>query len=69
MSTIQNEMDAIQDRIRNGAHPLEQSALFAAQQALAWAINPMAAQSPLTFILGIREGLEDCSEETRPPQL
>jgi len=67
MSRIQTELDQIAARLAT-AHPREQTALFVAQQALAWAQNPEIAQAPCDFITGIREASEGCLVGSRPPQ-
>lgn len=67
MDRIQVELDRIQSRILS-AHPREQTALYAAQQALAWAQNPEAAKRPLDFITGTQEVREGCLAESHPPQ-
>lgn len=68
MDRIASELKRIRNRI-SIAHPLEQTALYAAQQALAWAENPESAMAPLDFISGTQAAREDCLAENRPPQL
>jgi hypothetical protein len=41
--------------------------LFAARQALSWAINPNAFASPYGVIMGTREDSAGCLVEPRPP--
>ena len=40
--------------------------LYAAQQALAWALDPTGFKSPFDLVTGTGSG--DCSERNRPPQ-
>lgn len=69
MDHIQAELDRISEKLRNYPHPNEHAGLFAAQQALEWARNPTAFQSPFLAVTGSSEDSGDCSGETRLPPL
>lgn len=65
MSFIQREIDRIRaDLIVNP----DQRELYAAQQALCWALEPGGVRAPYAMIMGIEEAPEDCSAQRRPPQ-
>lgn len=66
MQHVELELKRIGERLV-GPLPLEHAALYAAQQALAWAMNPQGFASPYAMITGIREGSEDCLADSRPP--
>lgn len=40
--------------------------LYAAQQALEWALEPSGIRSPYQMIMGIPEGSEGCPSESNP---
>ena len=61
MSFVQRELDKINAEIVKGTTPQRHAELYAAQQALAWAIEPAGIKSPYNQVMGIREGSEDCS--------
>ena len=42
--------------------------LYAAQQALAWAEDPIGFASPFAFLMGIAANSKDCPAEYHPPQ-
>jgi hypothetical protein len=68
MSFIQREQNRISALLANGAHNKNKSAeLAAALHALAWANDPTGFTAPSQFLLDIREGQGDCSDECRPP--
>lgn len=64
---IENELERIRERLA-GAPRLEMSALYAAQQALSWVIDPKAAASPLEAIADSAEDSASYSARNRPPQ-
>ena len=57
MSFIQRELDKISVALAGGSGP--QPELYAAQQALSWALEPSGFKSPYELLKGIREGSED----------
>ena len=58
MSFIQREIDRLNAEIIPGTP--NHDSLYAAQQALAWALEPSGIKSPYEMIMGIQEGSEDC---------
>jgi hypothetical protein len=64
MSFVQREADKIRAMILQD-HP-RRDELYAAQQALEWALEPSGIKSPYAMITGIQGGLEDCSAHHRP---
>lgn len=70
MSFITRELDRISARLRNVALPKsEHEQLYAAQQALSWALEPNGFRSPYdTITMDIPEGSEGCpSSSYRDP--
>lgn len=68
MSFIQRELERIQSALgKPGDEHYEQ--LWAAQQALAWALEPTGFKSPFCAITGSREALRGYSEGSRLPPL
>jgi hypothetical protein len=65
MSFIQREIDKIRSKLieTNDQHHSE---LYAAQQALAWALEPDGIRSPYKMIMGTQEGSEDCQPSSDP---
>jgi len=73
---IEAELDLLNWHLRSGGTDQEVSSrLYAAQQALAWALEPEAAASPANLILGDRarppmdipEDSRGCLAVPRPP--
>jgi hypothetical protein len=67
MSFIQREINKIRSELieSRGQHYNE---LYAAQQALEWALEPDGIRSPYAMILDILEETEDCSGLPHPGQ-
>ena len=68
MSFIEREMTRINRALVDNPEGSEHDRLYAAQQALAWALEPTGAKSPYDFIMGIQQEPEGCSGESRRPQ-
>lgn len=66
MSFIQREIDKINLALNSPAE--NRDALYAAQQALEWALEPDGIMSPFDMITGTQEDLADCSVHPRQPQ-
>lgn len=66
MSFIQREIDRFNAAIRSGESNREE--LYAAQQALAWVMEPEGFASPAAMLMGIQEGSKDYSEIPHPLQ-
>ena len=68
MSFVARELDRISARLHErDISPAQYEQLYAAQQALSWALDPNGFAPPYIVILGIQEGLEDCLARSRPP--
>lgn len=65
MGMIQREIDRIRIALIDGAE--NKNELYAAQQALEWALEPGGIRSPYAMITGTLGGSEDCSADLRPP--
>jgi hypothetical protein len=65
---VQNELDRLTAAIDANTYREEHNKLFSARQALCWVMNPSAAASPYSSIMGIREEPVNCLDESRPPQ-
>lgn len=63
MSFIQREIDRIRFSLFAGSPNAKE--LYAAQQALAWALEPRGIKAPFDMVMGIPEGSVDCSEHPR----
>jgi len=61
MSFIQRELRRIATEMQKVQDQEQYRQLYAAQQALSWAIDPDQFRQPYETIMGIQEGLKDCS--------
>ena len=61
MSFVQRELERIQTALGSSTDNDQRARLYAAQQALAWALDPSGYSSPYNMVRGIREGSEDYS--------
>lgn len=66
MSYIQREIDKINQALREGPDASLYEKLYAAQQALAWVLEPRGISAPFAAITGIPAGSEDCSSPRYP---
>ncbi len=67
MSFIQRELDRINSLLGDGSNP-HYAELYAAQQALAWALEPTGYKAPLDAVMkDTLADSEDYSVHTRPP--
>lgn len=57
---INAEAARIRERLVSHPHPYEHGALYAAQQALAWVLNPDVAAAPLDAALRFQGVRTDC---------
>lgn len=67
MSFIQREIDKLRSKIASQTHPRHHE-LYAAQQALEWAIEPHGVKSPFDYLTGSEEGSKGCSAQRHQPQ-
>lgn len=67
MGFIERELERIQSALGNPGDP-NFDRMFAAQQALAWALEPTGFKSPFGSITGSPEALADYSAGSCPPQ-
>lgn len=65
MSFIQRELDKISLALGEPSDP-HYIELYAAQQALAWALEPDGIRSPYKMVMGTQGDLEDCLSESNP---
>ena len=64
---VARELSRIAVRLRELGIPSAQyEQLYAAQQALAWALEPMGFGTPYDVIVGTRGGSADCSAHIHP---
>ena len=66
MSFVQTELDRIGNAIRHSNPVPHYDELYAAQQALLWALEPETFKAPYDLLVpvsGILQGSEDCREE------
>lgn len=68
MSFVQRELDHIRGALLDPQQVERHAELYAAQQALSWALDPEGAKSPFQMLTDTPAGSEDCSERSRPPQ-
>ncbi|MEO8244580.1 MAG: hypothetical protein ABI832_19980 [bacterium] len=66
MGFIQRELDRISAALSRNAESLGYDALYAAQQALAWVLEPTGIKPPLSMIMGTQEATEDCQHDSDP---
>lgn len=65
-TAIEAERARLYNRLTNRPHPYEHGALYAAQQALAWVLNPDLAAAPLDAIARSQAAHRDCCRTGRP---
>jgi hypothetical protein len=65
MRHVEKELERIRNRL-DGPLPLEHAALYSAQQALVWAMNPDQFASPVAWITGTQEERRDYCPTSRP---
>jgi hypothetical protein len=68
MSFIQRELDRISAALVDGPEANDYASLYAAQQALALALEPTGIKAPLAMIRGTQEATEDYSSKQCRPQ-
>lgn len=61
MSFIKREIERIAIELRKGQETPNYEELYAAQQALSWALDPAGSKSPYNMLMDIPAGSEDCS--------
>ena len=65
-SFIQREIDRLSAAIVDPGQANQRAELYAAQQALAWALEPSGFRSPYGAIMGIPEAPEDYQAPPHP---
>lgn len=68
MSFIRRELERLEVALRDPMSGEHHCALYAAQQALSWALDPESFKSPYAQTMGIREGSVGCSDPHHLPQ-
>ncbi len=66
MSFVQRELDRITTALHKPSNDERYAELYAAQQALSWALEPIGFKAPFETIMGTQEVSEDCSKCSRP---
>ena len=67
MSFVQREIDRLNGAINSGQD--QRAELYAAQQALSWAMEPGGIESPYAMIMGTRVNSEDCLARPHQPKM
>lgn len=67
-NNVIQECQGLTDAINDGSYREQHNKLFAARQALCWAINPESAASPYAVIMDSQEVRAGCQDEPCPPQ-
>ncbi len=67
MEHVHAELRRLSMRLANFPHPNEHAGLYAAQQALWWALNPEQFAPPFRTVTGIEEGSTDYCADSCPP--
>lgn len=57
---IQAELDRLRTALNERPDAPEYERLYAAQQALSWASDPMGFKAPYAMVMGIQEGSANC---------
>lgn len=68
MSFLQREFTRLNEALRDESLSEKKELLYAAQQAIAWALDPLAYRSPFRFITGSSASSEDCLACLGQPQ-
>jgi hypothetical protein len=66
VSFVQREIAKLNSAIVAEPEGFRREQFYAAQQALAWALEPTGFRSPFNMIMGIQEAPECCLDEPRP---
>ena len=68
MSFVQRELDRIHTALHDPQNDNRYAELYAAQQALSWALEPEGNKRPYDMITGTPADSADCSGVPRPLQ-
>ena len=68
MSFVQREIDRLRKALLATPDGDRRNKLYAAQQALSWALEPGGIKSPYDMITDTEAEPRDCSVPPRPPQ-
>jgi len=68
MTYIQRELERLERALDNGVGNPRYPEIYAARQALAWAVDPESARSPHAYLSDIPVGSRDCPACHRPPR-
>ena len=66
MSFVQREITRLNMELATAPQGPRYAALYAAQQALAWSLDPSAFRAPYDSVMGIPADSEDCLAESHP---
>lgn len=65
---VREEFKRLDSAINDGSFREQHNKLYAARQALAWALQPEAYRSPYDSIMGNQPTSANCQAEHRPPR-
>lgn len=68
MTYIQRELERLERALDNGVGNPRYPEIYAARQALAWAVDPEAFRAPYAYLNGTPEGSADCPAGPCPPR-
>lgn len=68
MGYIERELGRLHKALDEGVGDPRYPEIYAAQQALSWALDPQAFRAPMAYLKGIREGSVDCPACHSRPQ-
>ena len=66
VSFVQREIDRLSSALRENPNADDYASIYAAQQALSWAMEPMGIKAPMEMLRGIQAGSTDCSAHPHP---
>lgn len=68
MSFVSRELEKLSRALQSEPQGNHYEKLYAAQQALSWAMEPQGFKAPTVMIMDTQQGLEDCLEYHDLPQ-
>ena len=67
MGFVKRELAKLSRALDEGVGNPRYPEIYAAQQALAWALEPTGYRAPMAYLTDIPEGSVDCPECRNPP--
>jgi ribonuclease HI len=68
MSFVSRELEKLSRALQSEPQGNHYAELYAAQQALSWAMEPQGFKAPLVMIMGTQQGSEGCQAYRNRPQ-